>query len=143
MRFKHNDGGRELAGYKGKNVGDCVPRAIVIALGLMYRATRKELDDLNREMTGGLASSTQNGTALPVSHRYLLDAGWELVLTKGQYLKDIPQTGRYVACLARHDCAVIDGVVHDIWDSRKCRRTKCGSPSMKGYYQLTAPSVPV
>ena len=135
MRYKHSDGGRELAGYKGKNVGDCVPRAIAIALGLKYRATRGELDALNKEMTGGLAMSTQNGTSLPVSHRYLLDAGWEVVLTKGQYLKDIPQAGTYIACLARHDCAVVDGTVHDTWDCRTCRRSKCGSPSMKGYYK--------
>jgi hypothetical protein len=140
MRFKKNDGGRELAGYKGKHVGDCVPRAIAIALGLKYRALRKELDDLNREMTGGLGQSTQNGTALPVSHKYLTDRGWELVLTKGQYLKDIPQEGIYIACLARHDCAVIDGVVLDTWDSRVSRRTKCKSPSMKGYYQQESQS---
>ena len=34
--FKYNDGGRELAGYKGKT-GDCVTRAIAIATGKPYQ----------------------------------------------------------------------------------------------------------
>ena len=135
MRYAKDDGGREIAGYKGSGVGDCVPRAICIANGLKYRETRGHLDKLNMEMSGGLDTSTQNGTSTPVSHKFLSDRGWEVVLTKGQYLKDIPQKGTYIACLTRHYVAVIDGVVRDTWDSRKSKRTKCGSPKMRGYYK--------
>ena len=93
---------------------------------------------LVKEMTGGLDTTTNNGTPTPVSYRYLDLKGWELVLTKGQYLKDLPSDGTYIACLPRHMVTVINGTLHDTWDSRKCKRTKCGSPKLEGYYQEVA-----
>ena len=134
MKYTYNDGGRERGGWKGKKAGDCVPRAIAIATGEHYRNVRRDLDELCSEMTGGLDTSTNNGTPVPVSHKHLTDAGWLLVLTKGAYLNELPTTGTYIACLPRHSVAVIDGVVNDTWDSRKSNRTKCGSPKMEGYY---------
>ena len=92
MRYKEDDGGRAFAGWKGKNAADCVPRSIAIATGEHYRNVRRDLDALLKEMTGGLDTTTNNGTPTPVSHRYLALKGWELILTKGQYLKDLPNT---------------------------------------------------
>lgn len=138
MRYTHNDGGREFAGWKGKRAADCVPRAIAIATGEHYRNVRRDLDGLVKEMTGGLDTTTNNGTPTPVSYRYLDLKGWELVLTKGQYLKDLPSDGTYIACLPRHMVAVINGTLHDTWDSRKSKRTKCGSPKLEGYYRKVA-----
>jgi len=135
MKYQYNDGGRERAGWKGKRAGDCTPRAIAIASGEHYQNVRRDLDALVKEMTGGLDTTTNNGTPVPVSHRYLVEQGWELVLTKGQYLKDLPGSGTYIAVLPRHEVAVINGVAQDTWDSRKSRRTKCGSPKLEGYYQ--------
>ena len=37
MNYKHNDGGRKAAGYKGV-AGDCGARAMAIALQLDYKA---------------------------------------------------------------------------------------------------------
>ena len=138
MKFKYDDGGRKAAGWKGKNAADCVPRAISIATGKNYRDIRSDLDALTTKMTGGLQTTTNNGTPNPVSYRYLDLTGWELVLTKGQYLKDIPRNGIYIACIPRHMVTVINGIAHDTWDSTKSRRTKCGSPKLEGYYRKVA-----
>tara|TARA_R110001599_G_scaffold189910_1_gene384688 strand:- start:782 stop:1201 length:420 start_codon:yes stop_codon:yes gene_type:complete len=134
MRYKETDGGRLDSGFRGLG-GDCVTRAIAIATEIPYRQVRKALTDLTIEMTGGLDRSAANGVAVPVSHAYLTSLGWQLVITKKSYLKDIPMTGTLIACLPRHTTAVINNTVHDRWDSRKSRKTKCGSPVMQGYYQ--------
>ena len=137
IRFKASDGGRLEAGWKGKNAGDCVPRAIAIALGLAYRDVRSELDQLTKEMTGGFDTTTNNGTVAPVYHRYLVSRGWTPVLTRGSYLKDMPLKGTHIAIMTGHVAALVDGTLHDAWDSRRCRRTKCGSPKLRGYYTRT------
>ena len=133
MRYTQTDGGRLDAGFKGKG-GDCVTRAITIATGLSYREVRKSLTELTIEMTGGLERSVANGVSSPVSHAYLVKLGWELFLTKGSYLCDLPKRDTLIACLTRHFVAVKDGTVFDSWDSRKSNRTKCGSPVLEGYY---------
>jgi hypothetical protein len=144
MRYAYNDGGRLRGKWKSIKASDCVPRAITIATGHWqyvksgqhYQNVRNHLDALCKDMTGGLETTTNDGTPLPVSHRYLTERGWELVLTKGQYLKDLPKEGSYVVCLSRHFVAVLNNVLHDTWDSRiPTYRTKCGSPKMIGYYQ--------
>ena len=135
MKFKRNDGGRLKAGWKGKNAGDCVPRALAIGLKRDYGAVRKELDALTKEMTGGFSTTTNNGCSVPVYHRFLSEQGWQPVLMKKAYLKDIPKTGIYIAVLSNHITTVINGVVHDAWDCRKSRRTKSGSPKVLGYYK--------
>ena len=134
MKFKTNDGGRFEAGWKGKKAGDCVPRAIAIALEINYRDVRRELDRLTKEMTGGVETTTNHGTSSPVYHRYLVSQGWNPVLVKKSYLKDLPKTGTHIAVMSGHVAAVIDNTLHDAWDSRRCRRTKCGSPKLLGYY---------
>ena len=80
------------------------------------------------------AGTVANGVYEPVSHAYLVKLGWELILTKGAYLCDLPKRGTLIACLSRHNIAVKDGTLFDSWDSRKSKRTKCGSPVLKGYY---------
>ena len=42
MLFKHNDGGRVSAGFKG-SAGDCVTRAIAILTGKPYKEIYSEL----------------------------------------------------------------------------------------------------
>ena len=142
MKYKYNDGGRKWAGYRGQG-GDCVVRAIAIATNQHYRNVRREMDAMAKEMTGGLRPSCANGTPEPVSYKYLTDRGWNLVLTRGQYLKDLPKSGTFIVCLAtrRHDVAVINGTAHDTWNCTTTRRTKNGSPTMKGYYTLKCPEL--
>ena len=138
MRYHYNDGGRRDAGFKGET-GDCVTRAIAIATGTRYRQVYRELTELTKSMTGGLETSVASGCSNAVAHRYLIDLGWSVVPTPNRYLKDAPRDQRILVKLTeRHDVAVINGTVHDSWDSRVSKRTKCGSPKMAGYYR--APS---
>ena len=134
MRYKQTDGGRLDAGFKGHG-GDCGTRSIAIATGISYRTVRTALTDLTIEMTGGLDRSVANGVSLEVTHAYLVSIGWELVLTKKSYLLDIPRKGIYIASLKGHYVAVVNGAINDSWDSSVSRKTKCGSPVMRGYYQ--------
>lgn len=137
LRYKEHDGGRKDAGFKGAT-GDCVTRAIAIATGSPYRRIYKELGDLYSIMTGGLERSPRNGVAMPVTHRYLIDRGWELWHTPNAYFTSqlIPMEGTVIAVLPRHKACVIDGVVFDGWDSRKSNRTKSGAPKLLGFYSL-------
>ena len=48
MKFNYNDGGREVAGYKGKT-GDCVVRAIAIATDKSCQEVYDTLFELNEE----------------------------------------------------------------------------------------------
>ncbi len=133
MQFHKTDGGRRDAGFKGRT-GDCVTRSIAIATETPYRQVYRDLTALTRSMTGGLDTSVRRGCSEAVSHRYLTDHGWSVVLTPNSYLVDAPTDRRIIAVLPRHNVAVIYGTVHDSWDSRVSRRTKCGSPRLLGYY---------
>lgn len=133
LRFKKHDGGRADAGFKG-SAGDCVTRSIAIALQLPYRKTYTELGELMGEMSMGLETTPRNGVYAPVYCAYLTQRGWKLQITKDAYLDDIPRKGTYIANCKNHLVCVTDGVVLDAWDSRKCNRTKSGSPTMKGYF---------
>ena len=135
LGYINDDGGRKDAGFRGRG-GDCVTRSIAIATGIPYKRGRKDLTDLTKEMTGGLETSAANGVLAPVYHRYLTDLGWEVVITKGQYLNsDLGESGPVIARLPRHMVAIVDGSVRDSWDSRKSRRTKSGFPKLTGYYR--------
>ena len=46
-KFIFNDGGRKAAGFKRKNAGDCVCRAIAIAADLPYAEVHKALSEGN------------------------------------------------------------------------------------------------
>jgi len=60
MRYKHNDGGRLIAGFKG-HARDCAIRAIAIAACLPYRDTYAKLKLLTIETSGGLDRSVRDG----------------------------------------------------------------------------------
>lgn len=135
MQYQYNDGGRATAGLKGKS-GDCSVRAICIATSWPYKQTAKMLKELTKDMTGGLQAGISNGIYLPVFCKFATQMGWELVITKGQYLLDIPKQGVYIASIAGHYVCIKDGIAYDTWDSTKSRRTKCGSPKMEGYWRI-------
>ena len=136
LKYEFNDGGKADSGLGTASSGDCVIRAIAIAEQQGYRKTKAGLNDLLHEMTGGLERSCNNGTPQPVSHKYLTDRGYVLTLTKNTYLRDHDFTGRTViAVIPRHQLAIVNGQVLDTWDSRKSRKTKCGSPKLEGFYE--------
>lgn len=116
--FQFNDGGREAAGYKG-TCGDCVVRAIAIALDLDYKETYLELARLNKVALG--KRSARNGVHKTAYEKFLKDHGWvwhKAPKFEGRKAKhyDMPK-GKVIARMAKHLAAVVDGEVHDTWDS--------------------------
>ena len=141
MNFVKDDGGREQAGYKG-TTRDCVCRAIAIASGRPYQEVYDTLNGLAKKERPrskrkcGKRSSARTGVFKATYHDYILSLGFRWVPTMqiGQgckvHLKDgeLPM-GRIIVSLSRHLAAVIDGVLHDIYD---CSRD--GKRCVYGYY---------
>lgn len=124
--FEYNDGGREEAGYKGK-CGDCVVRAISIALQLDYKETYLELARLQKEVTG--KRSARNGVSKVAYEKFLKDRGWvwhKAPKFEGRkaYHYDMPECEAVIARMAGHLAAVVDTTVHDTWNS--CRKMVYG-----------------
>jgi len=118
--FVKNDGGRAASGRKG-SAGDCVCRAIAIATGKPYDEVYRDLAQANKA-AGGKASA-RNGLKRKVYEKYLNDLGWTWHAApkfEGRKARhsDMPN-GIVIVRMARHVACVIDGVVHDTWDSRQ------------------------
>src|SRR5260221_11454504 len=120
--FVHNDGGRAAAGFKGKT-GDCVARAIAIAIEAPYLAIYDGLivtSDSLRQTKRVRDSHSRTGVKRRVYETYLKARGWVWVPTMkiGQGCKvhlraeELP-AGRIIARLSHHLVAVVDGVIHD------------------------------
>jgi hypothetical protein len=160
-RFVKDDGGREASGIaqdpRRKNeTGDCVTRAIAIATGKPYREVHDALtvgtvrhlyaggDSRHPEWSkharrrGGVCVfDPDHGCADGVWVPYLESLGWRRVSTEGQKVRlraDELPLGRLVVQIRRHLVAVIDGVIHDTFNSGDEGRVR-----VKGYW--SAPSV--
>lgn len=133
-----NDGGRADAGFRG-TTGDCVTRAITIAAGLDYREVYDALYDANRAYAARGARATRAvrdpsprlGALPSVWKPYVESLGgiWTPAMSIGSGCKihmapgELPE-GRLLVRLSRHVSAVLDGVVHDVYDP--CRDgTRC------------------
>lgn len=134
MKFQQNDGGRSAAGFRGVT-GDCVTRAIAIALDLPYREVYDALSD--RMAAQGKSRSARNGVPRSVYEIYLREQGWKWVPTMKigsgctvHLRKDELPSGRIIARLSRHLCAVVDGVIQDTYDP-----SREGSRCVYGYFQ--------
>ena len=139
MKHVFNDGGRKLAGYKGKT-GDCVTRAIAIATGLPYQEVYDALNGLaDSERTGKRKrgkSNSRTGVYKQTKRKYLESLGWTWTPTmqigsgcKVHLRSDELPSGRLVVSLSKHSAAVIDGVLHDTYD---CSRG--GMRCVYGYF---------
>lgn len=139
MKHKYNDGGREEAGYKGK-AGDCVVRAIAIALKIPYEEVYTDLKKLSadkkRRATKKKYNTPRNGVHMNVSKEYLLNKGWGWKSTMGigtgcrVHLceEELPK-GRIIVRLSRHFCCVINGVINDTYDP-----SRGGNRCVYGYF---------
>jgi hypothetical protein len=126
MNFTYNDGGRAKAGYKGK-AGDCVCRAIAIAVDKPYQEIYNDLSEFGwMETSQGRAADgliEPRSDTMKVIKEYLDYLGWQWVPTVkiGTGCKvhlraeELPK-GRLIARVSRHFVAVIDGVIHDTGD---------------------------
>jgi hypothetical protein len=127
--FQINDGGRAAAGFLGKT-GDCVTRAIAIATGKTY----KEVYDGINHLAGKATART--GVSIKIVRAYMAQQGWKWVPTmfvgqgcKTHLTKEELPSGRLVVRLSKHMVAVVDGVVHDTYDS-----TRNGKRCVYGYF---------
>lgn len=119
LPYIYDDGGR-FDYFKGKQVGDCVCRAITIASGRDY----KEIYDIIHKAMG---ESPRNGVYVHTTKfkRLMKALGfvWVSCCKVGStesthfYKGELPM-GRLVCSVRKHMVAVIDGVVRDTWDSR-------------------------
>jgi hypothetical protein len=136
MRWYHDDGGRESAGFRGE-ADDCVARAIAIATGLSYKTVYDDLNELSRRKGKLRGFGARTGIAKQTTRRYMTHLGWVWQPTMGigtgctVHLADgeLP-AGRLVVQVSRHVVAVIDGVVHDTYDP-----SRDGTRCVYGYYQ--------
>lgn len=138
MEWIYDDGGRADAGYKG-TAGDCFCRALAIATEMPY----KECYDLinqygKRERTGKRKksrSSARQGVYGETARKILEDLGWTWTPTmtigsgcKTHLRKEELPAGRIICFVSKHYVAVVDGVVHDTYDS-----TRDGNRCVYGY----------
>ena len=135
MKWVYDDGGRAAAGFKG-TAGDCVCRAVAIATERPYKEVYDLINEIAKsERTGKRKrkkSSARTGVFPQTSRKVLAHYGWKWVPTMkiGQGCKvhltesELPK-GRIVVKISHHAVAVIDGVIHDIYD-----------PNYRGYIDL-------
>lgn len=134
MDFIFNDGGRAAAGFKG-DTRDCVCRAIAIATEKPYKEVYDTINEFAKtERTGKRKrgkSNARTGVYKNTIKKVMEYYGWRWVPTMkiGQgctvHLKadELPK-GRLVVSLSKHCAAVIDGVLHDTYDSSR-DETRC------------------
>ncbi len=148
MEFVFHDGGRAVAGYKGKT-GDCVTRSIAITTGKPYQEVYDALNLLAlTERTGRRKrrrSNSRTGVFRGTYQRYLESLGWRLTstMTIGSGCQvhlcgsELPQ-GPLLVKVSRHLTAVIDGM---IYDTHNCSRS--GTRCVYDYFSLSAQPAPV
>lgn len=141
MEYQYNDGGREDVGYVGK-AGDCVVRAIAIAVEKPYQEVYDSLNELAKiERTGvrkKRKSSSRTGVYKTTYHKYLTQLGIEWVPTMifGEGCKvhlsenELPKEGRLIVRISKHITALIDGVINDTYPLDERNGTRC----VYGYY---------
>lgn len=115
--YVFNDGGREAAGFKPS--GDCGVRAIAVATGMDYAEVRKMMRKVCKQGKAG-TGSLSNGIYKEDLNTALEAMGWYWCAApkfqgrKARY-SDIP--GKAIVRMAKHYAAVVDGALHDTWDS--------------------------
>ncbi len=121
LPYVYDDGGRAHY-FKGKvGVADCVCRAIAIASGKDY----KEVYNAVTATTGKSARRSQD-TKTAKFKRFMAGMGFTWTPCSGIGVRmavharkgELPEHGRMVCSAAGHWFAVVEGVVHDVWDSR-------------------------
>ena len=118
--FTYNDGGRSLY-FKGRDAGDCVARAMAIALQLDYKTCYDQLAAANVEAGG--KKTARNGLLRKTYEKVLNEHGWiwhpapKFKGRKARYY-NLPK-GRLIMRMAKHVSALVDGEIHDTWDCSK------------------------
>lgn len=137
-----DDGGRAAAGFKGLT-DDCVCRAIAIATKRPYREVYDLINDVSlterRTKKRKSRSSARTGVHKATSRKLMESLGlvWTPTMKVGQGCTvhldaDELPSGRIIAQVSKHLCAVIDGVIHDTHDP-----SRDGTRCVYGYWTVT------
>lgn len=116
--YKYNDGGRTEAGFKSEH--DCGIRAVAIACELSYNEARALLKRSSKLGKMGSGQISKGIYKEDMTHA-LRTIGWRWCPApkfegrKARY-SDLPK-GRVIARMAKHYVAVVNGEIHDTWDS--------------------------
>lgn len=128
MKFQFDDGGRAAAGWKG-HTGDCVTRAIAIALDKPYDVVYEKIAAINKHAKG--KKTACEGLSRSLIRKLLDKNGWTWTPTmqigsgcKVHLRADELPAGRLIVSVSKHLVAVIDGVIHDTHDCSR-RGTRC------------------
>lgn len=139
MKYVYDDGGRAAAGFKGRT-RDCVCRAIAIAAEMPYKEVYDLINEYGKQecitKRKKTRSSARTGVYTGTIRKIMAHLGWEWVptmqigsgCTVHLRASELP-SGRLVVGTARHYVAVIDGVLHDTFNSQRD-----GSRCVYGYY---------
>lgn len=141
MKWVHNDGGRAAAGFRG-SARDCGVRAIAIAAELPYRDVYDAVFKLAREMGKG---SPRDGLSTKVMHEFMQQLGWTWTATVKigsgctvhMDAAELPP-GRLILRVSKHYAAVIDGVLHDTYDSSESVWDPSTKRCVYGYWRKDA-----
>lgn len=139
MEWVFDDGGRAEADFKG-TTGDCVCRAIAIATQKPYKEVYDLINEYGKQERTGKRkrgkSSARNGVYKNTIKKVMEHYGWvwHPTMQIGQgctvhLREDELPSGRLVVSVSRHEVAVIDGVIHDIYDP-----SREGDRCVYGYY---------
>jgi len=153
----YDDGGRALAGFRG-SAGDCFTRAVSIASQVPYaevynlvNAAAKDMKQRFNQLDKkpkkllkfsrrGSFGNARCGVKNPLFHEVMRRMGWTWTPTMryGQGCKvhlqqDELPSGRIICRVSKHIVAVIDGVIHDTYDS-----SRGGTRCVYGYFSRCA-----
>lgn len=139
MEWTYDDGGRSRY-FKAEKVGDCCARAIAIATQTDYKVVYDLINEYaKQERTGKRKksiSNARNGVYRDTAKKVMAELGWEWHPVMGigtgctmhMNPDELPK-GRIVVSLSKHYAAVVDGVLHDTYDS-----TRGGTRCVYGYW---------
>lgn len=142
--YKYNDGGRSESGFKGNRASDCVVRATAIITQTEYREMYDDYAYINKKTHG--KRTARGGMPVDVSSQVLKVLGFERAKAFPTITETYEQYGDCLIFIPRHALAVVNGVVHDTWDSRfkKQGRLKYHSPVERVYVHPDRnPPIPV
>ena len=138
-KWIYDDGGRAEAGFKGQT-GDCCCRAISIATKRPYKEVydlineygKKEKTGKRKKHKSNARTGVYTGTFRKVMEHY--GWTWHPTMTIGSGCnvhltgEDLP-SGRIVCRCSKHFVAVVDGIIHDTYDS-----SRDGTRCVYGYF---------
>lgn len=138
--FVEDDGGRVEAGFVGKT-GDCATRAIAIITGMPYKDVYDLINEYGKKeritKSRKVRSSARTGVWKETLKKIMIDLGykWTPTMLIGQGCKvhlrgDELPLGKILCVSSKHYVAVVDGIIHDTYDSSR-QGTRC----VYGYYK--------